>query len=330
MEREHEAALEAVRIAARVCMDVQQTMVSAATIEKRDRSPVTVADFASQAMVCRHLAAAFPRDAVVGEETSEALRDPEHRALLERVVEHCRRFAPAADVEEVLAWIDRGAGEPATRFWTLDPIDGTKGFLRRGQYAVALALIEHGEVVLGALACPEMAIDPHQPDGRRGLLCLASRTGGAWSTALDDDSGVMVPIEADRSPDAADARLVESVESGHANQDAHAQIAERLGIRRPSLRLDSQAKYAAVARGEATIYLRLPSPATPDYRERIWDHAAGMCIVEAAGGRVTDAGGTALDFTRGKRLLANQGVVATSGPYHDAVIRACVEVAPVG
>jgi 3'(2'), 5'-bisphosphate nucleotidase len=304
-------------------------MVSESTIEKRDRSPVTVADYASQAMVCRALAAAFPGDAVVAEESSEALRAAENRATLDQVVRHCRSFVPDATPDDVLGWIDRGGGEPADRFWTLDPIDGTKGFLRRGQYAIALGLIEHGRVVLGGLGCPEMAIDPHQPDGERGLLCLATRDDGAWSTAIADPSGVLVPIQTDRATDPTEARLVESVESGHANQDAHQQIAERLGIRRASLRLDSQAKYAAVARGEATIYLRLPSPATPDYRERIWDHAAGMCVVEVAGGTVTDAAGRPLDFSQGKKLFANQGVIATSGAYHDAVVRACAEVAPV-
>ena len=84
------------------------------------------------------------------------------------------------------------------------------------------------------------------------------------------------------------------------------------------IRIDSQCKYAAVARGDASIYLRMPT--RKDYREKIWDHAAGMLVVEEAGGRVTDVKGHPLDFTRGRTLDANRGVVATCGPIHDEVI----------
>jgi 3'(2'), 5'-bisphosphate nucleotidase len=85
------------------------------------------------------------------------------------------------------------------------------------------------------------------------------------------------------------------------------------------VRVDSQAKYAIVAQGEASIYLRLPT--RRDYREKIWDHAAGSIMVEEAGGRVSDVTGRPLDFSRGRRLEDNRGVVATNGPIHDAVIR---------
>jgi 3'(2'), 5'-bisphosphate nucleotidase len=76
-----------------------------------------------------------------------------------------------------------------------------------------------------------------------------------------------------------------------------------------------------VANGNAEIYLRLPRPGT-DYTERIWDHAAGSLVVEAAGGTVTDMHGRPLDFTHGPLLEENEGVVATNGPVHDDVIAA--------
>jgi 3'(2'), 5'-bisphosphate nucleotidase len=88
------------------------------------------------------------------------------------------------------------------------------------------------------------------------------------------------------------------------------------------VRLDSQAKYGVVARGDAAIYLRIPSPKQPDYREKIWDHAAGALIVEEAGGRVTDALGADLDFSRGRRLENNRGIVASNGYLHAAVLDA--------
>jgi 3'(2'), 5'-bisphosphate nucleotidase len=116
------------------------------------------------------------------------------------------------------------------------------------------------------------------------------------------------------------ARFVESVEAAHADQAAHQRLAHILGITHPPLRLDSQAKYGIVARGEAAIYLRLPSPQTPSYRENIWDHAAGALLVAEAGGRVTDALGADLDFGVGRKLFKNRGIVVSSGQLHEAIL----------
>ena len=121
----------------------------------------------------------------------------------------------------------------------------------------------------------------------------------------------------------AAARFCESVESGHSDQDQSAQIAAELGITAEPVRVDSQAKYAIVAQGEAEIYLRLPT--RKDYQEKIWDHAAGLIVVEEAGGRITDVRGNDLDFGHGRTLVKNSGVIGTNGPIHDAVLAAVAQ-----
>lgn len=63
--------------------------------------------------------------------------------------------------------------------WTLDPIDGTKGFLRGGQYAVCLALLVDAKVQVGVMGCPNLALDPLEPDGEKGCLFVAVRGQGA-------------------------------------------------------------------------------------------------------------------------------------------------------
>jgi len=319
-DAELRAGLEAVRAASRVCRAVQARLVTAETLEKKDKSPVTVADFASQAIVCQRLEAAFAGDAVVGEEGSAELRQAEQQALRDAVVREVAaevKGDPGAD--RVLAWIDRGdAAADSARYWTLDPIDGTKGFLRGEQYAVALGLIEAGEVVLGVLGCPNL-------DDGRGALFGAVRGEGARSFAPEqgaDDTGTPIAVAAVRSP--SDARFCESVESAHSDQSESARIAAELGITREPYRIDSQCKYGAVGRGDASIYLRMPTRA--DYREKIWDHAAGKIVVEEAGGRVTDVFGNPLDFSKGRTLEDNRGVVATSGAIHDEVIAAVRKV----
>jgi 3'(2'), 5'-bisphosphate nucleotidase len=313
-------ALAAVRQATDLCRRVQAGMVSAVAMEKVDRSPVTVADYGAQAIMCHSLASTCPDLSVVAEETAEALRQPAQQKMLAQVTRSVGVLSPGVTSEDVCAWIDQGNSGPTSRFWTMDPIDGTAGFLRGEQYAIALALIEGGQVEIGVLACPNLPVDLAQPGGPRGVIFLAERGKGALM--LSGDGKLAETVVVSSRGKTASARIVESVESNHADHQAHGQIADSLGITRPSLRMDSQAKYGVVARGDAAIYLRLPSPDTPDYRECIWDHAAGCLLVEEAGGRVTDARGASLDFGRGRRLSGNWGVVASNGRLHSALLGA--------
>ena len=320
-----EVAMVAVRCAAGVCRTVQQRLVSADTLEKKDRSPVTVADFASQAVVCAHLAKHFPLDVMIAEEDSKELRQLDQAVIRKAVVEQVSNgMGCSVNDEQVLDWIDRGGAVPTgsvspSRFWTLDPIDGTKGFLRGGQYAVALALIEDGRVVLGLLGCPNLLVD-----GKPGALFVAGQDSGAYVAPLWDDQAAVQAIRVSDVADPAQARFCESVESGHSSHSDAAKIAQKLGITGESVRMDSQAKYATVARGEASIYLRLPTRA--DYVEKIWDHAAGWMVITEAGGRVTDIAGKPLQFTHGRTLQANRGIIATNGSIHDAVVGAVGQV----
>jgi len=325
-EKEH--AYQAIVRAAALCQAVQADMIKPTAAEKADRSPVTVADYASQAIICKELADTFPNDSVVAEEASEGLRARDQNQMLSQVTHYVQTQLPEATSDDVCDWIDRGGADSGQRFWTLDPIDGTKGFLRGEQYAVALALIVDGQVQVGALACPNLPLDLDHPDGSRGVIFLAVRGQGAEMLLLPkgdqsvNDPNSATPISVASLSDASAARFVESVESGHANHAAHESLAHSLGITQPSVRLDSQAKYGTVARGDAAIYLRLPSPKSPNYRERIWDHAAGVLIIEEAGGRVTDALGAELDFSQGRKLEKNRGIVASNGHLHSAILNA--------
>jgi HAL2 family 3'(2'),5'-bisphosphate nucleotidase len=334
-EHEQAVAVHAVREAARLCQAVASE-ISPEVLAKKDKSPVTVADFGSQAMICRILAEAFPDDPVIAEEDAVELRTAENSAVLEQVLRHVRSVRSetggeagiAIDREQICRWIDHGgARQFSQRFWTLDPIDGTKGFLRREQYAVALALIVDGQVAVAALACPNLSVHfgAEQEVGAesRGAIFHAVSGQGAHVAPARNSSSDLPPVprlSVSRRDRPADARFCESVESGHSAQGDSAAVASRLGISAPPIRMDSQAKYAVVARGEADIYLRLPTRA--DYREKIWDHAAGALIVTEAGGTVTDITGRPLEFSHGRELTANRGVIVSNGPLHQPLIEA--------
>lgn len=312
------AALAAVRDAARICTSVQSNMAPDA-LEKKDKSPVTIADFGSQAVVCRIIGDAFPHDPIIAEEDSRELLNEQNAPFLHLIHDEICKQCIEASKDEVCRWIDRGGAEEYShRFWTLDPIDGTKGFLRKEQYAISLALIVDGKIVLGVLGCPNLPLVPGN-DATAGSLFYAIRGGGTFALPLLGEAAA-TPIKVSATTNPALARFCESVESGHSSHSESEQIAQRLGMTATPVRMDSQAKYAVVARGEADIYLRLPTK--KDYVERIWDHAGGVLVVEEAGGRVTDVTGKPLEFTHGRGLERNRGVVVTNGSLHEAVLDA--------
>ncbi|MGE0708667.1 MAG: 3'(2'),5'-bisphosphate nucleotidase [Planctomycetota bacterium] len=313
--RELEVAREAVRAAVRLTARVQPAPER--TLAKGDRSPVTVADFGAQALICAALAEAFPADPVIGEEDAAALRAPEGAAVLERVALQVQRERPGATPEQVCDWIDRGGlRAPAPRAWTLDPVDGTKGFLRREQYGVALALIVGGEVVLGALGCPQLPWDDDDPAGPRGVLAWAVRGQGAFAAPLAGGEPARLRVSA-RGP--AAARQLESVEPSHHDQDRAGRVRAALGISAPPRRMDSMVKYVVVARGGAELYLRLTADG---YRQKVWDHAAGALLVTEAGGAVTDLEGRAPDFGEGAELSCAGGLVVSNGAWHAEALAA--------
>ena len=314
------------------------------TVSKDDKSPVTIGDFGAQALIIQAIRKNFPNDEIVAEEEASSLR--EDKALSAEIwrlskdiklddAESDRLLGGQLPSEEaMLDIIDQGnsQGGGKGRIWALDPIDGTKGFLRGGQYAVCLGLMEDGDVKAGAIGCPNLPVDDtatlsagigtDQDDGTgKGVLFSAIQGQGSISRPLrngalaNSKSISMRPV-----PEIAQAVFCEGVEAAHSAQGDNAAVAERLGIANPSVRLDSQAKYCSIARGAGDIYLRLP--VKKDYQEKIWVHAAGDLIVREAGGQVTDIYGNRLDFSKGRTLAANKGVVAAPKAVQDQVIDA--------
>jgi len=318
-----EFALNAVRQAASLAGDIQQEMVSVA-LTKDDRSPVTVADFAAQAVVSSLLEKRFPDAILVGEEQADVLRSPEGRETLDKVADFASRAIPGVTPKLVCEYIDRGAAAPGENYWTLDPIDGTKGFLRGAQYACALAYVEEGKVQIGVLGCPNMNPNLREDVGGSGLLVVAKRESGSWMTELRESQaeGQYSPLTVSTRLEPEQARLMRSFESGHTNVSQVDHFQEELGGKSDPVRMDSQVKYALLAAGWGEIYLRLLSPDRMDYREKIWDQAAGSVIVEEAGGRVTDLDGNPLDFSQGRTLKKNRGICATNGILHEAALTA--------
>ncbi|KAF9597198.1 hypothetical protein IFM89_016339 [Coptis chinensis] len=334
-EKELIAAKKAASLAARLCQKVQKALLQSDVQSKSDKSPVTVADYGSQALVSFVLRRELLTDSfsLVAEEDSADLRTDGAQETLERItklVSDTLSSDGSYDIsplsrEDVLTAIDSGKSEggPNGRHWVLDPIDGTKGFLRGDQYAIALGLLDEGKVVLGVLACPNLPLAPigstqqHSLQNQVGCLFSAEIGAGTHMQSLDGSSPTKVHVNSTENPE--DASFFESFEAAHSLHDLSSSIAMKLGVHAPPVRIDSQAKYGALARGDGAIYLRFPHKG---YREKIWDHAAGCIVVTEAGGIVTDAGGNPLDFSKGRFLDLDTGIIVTNQKLMPLLLKA--------
>ena len=321
--RDLEHALDAAHAACRAVAAVgsPSDFGASGVVEKGAAGPLTLADLASQAAAIATLRASLgPSARFVAEESAEEVEANGGAELLGRVARILRDagvagLAPgtatdAAGVREALSCGGHAGG--SDRFWAIDPLDGTKGYLRGGQFAIAIALVEAGRPVVGVLGLPRLA-DAGTGTGA-GVLVAASLGHGAEQRAIGGRASS--PLRArDWSP-GMPIRLAGSVEKSHSASDDLESAVSRLGAVDP-VRVDSQAKYALVARGDADAYVRR-SPSA-GYREWIWDHAAGALVATESGCTVTDTLGTPLDFSRGRRLEASTGILCAPPRLHRAL-----------
>lgn len=200
--QEQSVAIEAVRRASIITHTVFTSSIS--TLTKSDKSPVTVGDFSAQGIINSILGKHFPDDKIVGEEDADDLRKDNASGLRGKVVELVNQGLAldggkdSLNDEQVLAAIDRGnaKGGDKGRMWTLDPIDGTKGFLRGGQYAVCLALIVDGQIQVGVMGCPNLPTDKSAAKPKEGdLEEVQGRTDlGAIFTAVRGKGAFQVSV----------------------------------------------------------------------------------------------------------------------------------------
>ena len=321
---ELECALRAVAKACSVTRRVQADLDHIRQLTKNDRSPVTVADFAAQAVVAMCLKESFGAIKLVGEESAADLRTSTGGALVQSITSAVQHVLPDVTDDDVLDAIDIGNHDASSsRYWTLDPVDGTKGFLRNGQYAVSLALIENGAVQLGVLGCANLSHNfarPFTDPDPTGCIYFATLGGGSWYLPADQPETKPAAISASPSVSMDALRVCESVEAAHSKRDDTTRILDHLNATSAPARLDSQCKYAVAGRGQADAYLRLPTGV--GYVEKIWDHAAGMIVAQEAGAIVSDMHGNALDFTTGPTLTANQGIICSAPTIHQKIIEA--------
>ncbi|KAK6264816.1 hypothetical protein SCA6_020250 [Theobroma cacao] len=357
--KELEAAMEVVERACRLCLDVQRSLFSdeGRILEKNDQTPVTVADFGVQALVSLELSKLFPSIPLVAEEDSGFLRsnnlvDPVVSAVSDKTSFDEESLSRA----DVLEAIDRGGKDafafgtkPAT-YWILDPIDGTRGFVKGSQalYVVGLSLVVEGEIVLGAMGCPNWVVDTSyrstaDVQGYKnsspglGIIMVAHVGCGTWTKRLKDmlDSSTKMSSDWTRCfvdgcclvPEArfciSDSQTWESLPLSilyEARIDADDDIRDK-EIRLLPTCCGSLCKYLMVASGRASVFIL---QARSQKVIKAWDHAVGVICVHEAGGKVTDWTGSELDLAADqverRNIYPAGGVLVTNGNIQDQIL----------
>lgn len=348
--KELDVAFEAIQQAARLSQHIltqaqDDGALGMGIVSKDDLSPVTVADFAIQALLTSTLHAHFPEDKFVGEESASELRS--NAALLDRVwgaLQHTEsqredgtgslvRFPESPEqVCEVIDWCGFGTPDVGGRIWVFDPIDGTENFVKGLVYAINIALLKDGKQLLSAVGCPNMSMDVQFPASDNSLdpeeeggIIFGVRGHGAFTRKLQGSSGEVPTRRLPRHADtASQLRSVTAVNtSGLVN--AHKAVASRLDVEFPgSILLPWVIRWILLALnvGNTTFW----AYKTRSRLAKIWDHAGAMLLFEEVGGKVTDVDGKDIDWIAGRKMVANYGIVAAPSNLHGRVLETLQDV----
>lgn len=335
------------------CLAVQKASILTKTLlkavdkghlDKVDSTPVTIADFAVQALIISAIHHVFPQDGFVGEEDSRALREDTTDLLdrtwhlvsttrLEDATSESQLYTPKTK-EEMLETIDLGTvGRcgPTGRTWVLDPVDGTATFLQGQQYAVCLALIEDGRQRVAVLGCPNLPLaslhtvseDIVDQDGYGCMLSAVAGQGVFIRTMSRDalqPARPIAPLSAINS--LHDLRFVDCARLNSSDYALHGRVAAHIGAPWPALAdlWSAQMRYVALAVGCCNAFIKVPRE--KGYRSYIWDHAGGMLLAEEVGCLVTDLEGNPVDLTLGRRLAGCYGMVVAPASIHAQLVKA--------
>ena len=311
--------IDAVRLACELCRRVQES--EAGVSRKSDASPVTLADYGAQALICRALRRRFPEDGVIAEEGGEAFLSlpPAERAQAVRLV--ARLLGEPVTEDDFFRWLTHGRNVRADRTWVIDPIDGTEGFINGRAYAVCAGTLVEGQPVDGIIGAPVSPLD------EKGTL-FYTEGGKAWAEPLELSDGAS-PRELHVSDrvDPQSLRAVESYVMGRRSREIADRVYGEAGLdARRIKRYDGMVKYALVAAGAAEVYVRGPRD-TRKNPHKIWDHVAGTALVRAAGGQVTGLDGRAVDFSQGSELRNTLGLLISNGVVHMSLVEVMTRVA---
>ncbi|MFX1554859.1 MAG: 3'(2'),5'-bisphosphate nucleotidase CysQ [Promethearchaeota archaeon] len=265
------------------------------SFEKRDQSPVTLADLATQIYIVDNLRAKFPEDHILAEEEG-SLIDINSEKLIYECFDDLK--IKVGEIKETINY----RGRFSKREWTVDPIDGTQGYVEGLSYAVGIGLMVESDPKISAISVPNY--------NEEGLgVFSAVKNIGVYASYGGKE---FKEIKVSNQDSLKDAVLCHSL---HYDKPWVLEFAKKVGINK-LIRIDSMLKFCKIADGSADLYIK-PIDRKHSFS---WDFLPGYLIVTEAGGKVTDSSNRPIWFKSDTLMWSEPAVIASNGVIHDKVI----------
>jgi len=261
---------------------------------KKDDSPVTLADFASQIFIISTIKKYFPEDQIIAEEESSVFIDSD----AENIIKKCYTSLNIT-FEEILIETLNYRGSSSKRQWTVDPIDGTKGFQKSLAYAIGIGFMIQAEPTICAIGVPNYK-------NTNLTIFSAEKNNGAKISYGDQNFS---KISVSNKKEIKKFRICHSL---HYNKPWVLNFVRSLGVTN-FIPLDSMAKLCMIADGSSELYIKPMNMK----RSFTWDFLPGELLVKEAGGMITDIRGNPIQYINDKCKITAPGLIASNGIKHE-------------
>lgn len=291
-DRELKKVIETVKIATEITKWFSN--VGFKSFQKQDNSPVTLADYASQFFIAFQISECFPEDQIIAEETNEVNLTVNDLDMIKLCYDDLN-----IDIEFDLSQ----KKVKSERQWTVDPIDGTKGFQKNLSYAIGIGLMINSNPQISIIGVPNF-------NEKGTAIFIAEKQNGA-KVSYGGES--FSSIEVSEQDTLSRSLMCHSL---HYDEPWVMKFASEINVSK-FIQMDSMAKFCLIANGEADIYIK------PLNKERSfsWDFLPGTLLVSEAGGKVSDLNGNPLKFLDEKLIVSTPGLIASNSIIHQEILR---------
>ena len=293
---ELKAAIEIVNTASKITEWFRQ--VGFQSYQKEDDSPVTIADYATQIFIINKIMEQFPSDQIIAEEDDNSFLNHDARKSISSCYETLN-IGENIDIGKSLMKKDKYS----ERQWTVDPIDGTKGYQKGLSYAIGIGFMIKSNPKICTISVPN-----YKKFGK--AIFIAEKDNGS-KIAINNSEFISLSVS--NQSYLKQAKMCHSL---HYDEPWVMDFAARAEITN-FVQIDSMAKFCMIADGTADLYIKPMNKS----RSFAWDFLPGTLLVQEAGGTVSDLQGNRIEFNDDKCMVSAPGLIASNSIIHDEILK---------
>ncbi len=261
---------------------------------KQDKSPVTLADYASQIYIISKLRKYFPDDSIIAEEKYIDTFDPDAEKLIKKCFKSLN-IDLNLDFKDIINY----SGVVSDYQWTIDPIDGTLGYQQGLSYAIGIGYMKSSDLLFSAIGVPHY--------NELGNAFFIAEKGCGAKISYGDKRFNSISVS--KKDNLQQARICISL---HYNKPWVFDFVKEAGITN-SLQIDSMLKFCMIADGSADLYIKPMNM----HNSFSWDYLPGTLLVKEAGGKVSDFNKKDVEFVYERCVITSPGIISSNGLLHN-------------